>query len=58
MHQSQANDEATGTTVFQVEDEALDYLDRLVGCEDIEFEPLALAFDPSGVLQKHLGGVA
>ena len=37
-HPAQANDEETGTSIFQADDASLDYLARLLESREIEFE--------------------
>ena len=58
MHAAQANNRRTGTELFQVDDRSLDYLERLLDFDELEFVMPALDFDPAEVLNQFLGGTA
>jgi hypothetical protein len=58
MRPSISDDPFTGTEIFQVDDRSLDYLERLVDFDELEFERLDSGFDPREILQIILGGVA
>jgi hypothetical protein len=58
MHRSHADNPRTGTELFQVDDRSLDYLERLVDFDEVEFVMPASGFDPGKVLQTILGRTA